>query len=564
MPIHTLSEETINKIAAGEVVENPSSVVKELVENAIDADATSIAIEIKAGGFSLIRVSDDGVGMSRDDLLLSLQRHATSKIQKAEDLNGVLSMGFRGEALASIAAISRVRIISCSKGSLVGAQVSCDGGKLGWLEDAARDMGTTIEVHSLFYNVPARKKFQKTIAASKTEILKILTKLALANPKCAFKYLADEQEALSSHIGTLEKTCKEVLGERFLKGTNPVDHEENRCYLSGRLGSPLDARKNRLGQYLFVNGRGVICSEITRGVYEAYGTRLGSNEHPTFVLHLTLPPEWIDVNVHPQKREIRLRERPVIQEVVRTAVLQALQGKPAKTAPSLKLQPFNWSQLPPLRFQEAQEEKVSTLDFEMEIEELPVIGQFNHFLILDGRMINLHLPHSPPPYDGIILVDLEAAHAGILYERFLSSGTKELQALMIPHTLEFAPHECEKLKMHLKEIEKMGVEMRPFGENCLIVEALSPEIDEGTLKPLLHALLEVFDQKASEKELQKKLALTVSRYARSQKKGWTVLEAKHLVKKLLKTDSPYLCPKGKPTIIHLSHDTITGLFQKTR
>jgi DNA mismatch repair protein MutL len=564
MTIHTLSEETINKIAAGEVVESPSSVVKELVENAIDAQATSIAIEIKAGGFSLIRVSDNGMGMSREDLLLSLERHATSKIQSAEDLNGVLSMGFRGEALASIAAISRVRIISCLKKAMVGAEISSDGGKLGQMKDAARDGGTTVEVRSLFYNVPARKKFQKSCSASKAEILKILTKLALANPKCAFKYLADEEEVLSSHIGTLENTCKEVLGDRFLKGTHRVDHKENRCCLSGHLGSPLDARRNRLGQYLFVNGRGVICPEITRGVYEAYGTRLGAHEHPTFVLHLTLPPEWIDVNVHPQKREIRLRERSVIQEVVRKAVLTALQGKPVKTKPSPKSQPFNWSQLSPLRFQEVREEKVLALDLESMVEELPVIGQFNHFLILDGRVINLHLPHSPPPYDGLIFVDLQAAHARVLFERFLSSGSQALQALMIPHTLEFAPHEYEKLKMHLKEIGEMGVEMRAFGENCLIVEALSPEINEDTLKSLLHAFLEVFDQNASEKERQKKLALTVSRYARSQKKGWTVLEAKHLVKKLLKTDSPYLCPKGKPTMIHLSHDTITGLFQKAR
>jgi len=398
MAIRILSEETINKIAAGEVVEDPASVVKELVENAIDAKATSIAIEIKGGGFSMIRVSDDGTGMSQDDLLLSLERHATSKIRSAEDLIEVLSLGFRGEALASIGAISRMRITSCPKDMVVGAKITCDGGKLGRLEVASRSAGTTIEVLSLFYNVPARKKFQKTAASSQAKIFKVLTKLALANPKLTFRFLADEKKVLSSHIGTLEKTCEEVLGARFLKGTSSVDHEENRCHLEGYLGSPLDARRNRLGQYLFVNGRGVVCYEITRGVYEGYGTRLGSQDHPTFVLHLTLPPEWIDVNVHPQKREIRLREQRVVQEVVRRGVLSALQGRSVSLTAAPEVEPFNFPTLPPLRFQEArEEEEVPTLDLELEAMNIPVVGQFNHFLLLDGRMIKLHLPTAPPP-----------------------------------------------------------------------------------------------------------------------------------------------------------------------
>ncbi|NGX51500.1 MAG: DNA mismatch repair protein MutL [Chlamydiae bacterium] len=564
MSIRILSEETINKIAAGEVVEDPASVVKELVENAIDAEASSITIEIKAGGFSLIRISDDGCGMGQDDLLLSLERHATSKLRSAEELNSVYSMGFRGEALASIAAISRLRLLTCQKGARVGAQLSSDGGKLGRLEDASRDSGTTVEVRSLFYNVPARKKFQKSAAASQAKILKVLTKLALAKPQISIKLLADEKALLATHVGTLEQTCREVLGERFLKGSSPVEHEENCCHIRGHLGAPLDARKNRLGQYLFVNGRGVICPEICRGVYDGYGTRLGSQEHPTFLLHMTLPPEWIDVNVHPQKREIRLREVRVIQEAVRRAVLQALQGKQEEKKPLPPLHPFNYEALPPLRFQESREERVPTFNLEESLVELPVVGQFSSFLLLDGRMVDLQLPHAPPPYDGLILVDLNAAHARILYERFLSSGVAPLQVLMIPLTLDFAPHECEKLSLHLKEIETMGVEMRPFGESCLIVDALTPEIDESSVKSLIHALLEEFDQNASEKELQKKLALTVSRYASSQKKGWTILEARHLVKKLLKTDSPFLSPKGKPTMVHLSHEKISGNFQKTR
>ena len=176
----------------------------------------------------------------------------------------------------------------------------------------------------------------------------------------------------------------------------------------------------------------------------------------------------------------------------------------------------------------------------------------------------VRIPNHPDPYNGILVFDLEAAHAQLLFERFLNAGMGALQALMVPQTLEFAPHEYEKLNLHLEAIQKMGVEMRPFGGNCFIVEALSPEIKEGELKALLHTLLNVFDQKASEKEQQKTLALTVSRYARSQNKGWTILEAKHLVKQLLNSDSPYFCPKGKPIVVHLSYEEITQFFQKTR
>jgi len=194
MSIRILREETINKIAAGEVVEDPASVVKELVENAIDAEATAITIEIKGGGFSLICISDDGVGMSRDDLLLSLERHATSKIRSAEDLDAVHSMGFRGEALSSIAAISRLRVVSAPEGAEVGAELSCIGGKLGRTENASRNRGTTIEVRSLFFNVPARKKFQKTTGASQAKILKVLTKLSLAHPHLTLSLFADEKK----------------------------------------------------------------------------------------------------------------------------------------------------------------------------------------------------------------------------------------------------------------------------------------------------------------------------------------------------------------------------------
>lgn len=556
MTIRVLSDQTINKIAAGEVIENPASVVKELAENAFDAGSKTITVEIEKGGFSLIRISDDGCGMSFDDLLLSLERHATSKIREAEDLIEVLSMGFRGEALASIAAISKLRILTAREE--VGAELFSDGGKIKSAQKAARNRGTTVEVRNLFFNVPARKKFQKSQGRVQSEITKLLTKFALAHPHIRMKYFADEKMLLDVLPGKLRSRADTALGEVFLKGAVPIDFEENRCKISGYFGSPFDARSNRLGQFLFVNGRSVVCPQMNRAIYEGYGTRISSHLHPTFILHVTLPPDWIDVNVHPQKREVRLREELVIQNEIRSATLKAFQGgKKVQNFPKME-----WNLDVPLKFQEEPPELPLTLDFEGAMEEIIVLALFDSYLIVYPSSL-FQLPDEFLPYDGFLLIDLKSATARILYEKFLQKRSLSLQSLMVPITIEVNPFEEEILKEHLGEIQNVGIDLRFFGERCFIVDALSPEIRERDVKGLLQQYIEVFDQKLSEKEREKKLAFAISSYARSQKKEWTVLEGKLLVKELLKTSSPYDCPQGKKTVIHLSHDRLAQLFQKT-
>lgn len=553
MSIHLLSDQTINKIAAGEVIENPPSVVKELIENALDAKANVVTIEIERGGFTLVRVSDNGCGMRGDDLLLSLERHATSKIQTAEDLLEVLTMGFRGEALASIGAVSKLKITTTEKSQPHGYELSCEGGKISPIRVAARSLGTIMEVRSLFYNVPARLKFQKSSMAAQNATTKLVTKFALANPEITFRYYADGKKIMNALPGDLKTRCQGVLGDSFLKGAFEVDFSENQSIFKGFIGSPLDARTNRAGQYLFVNGRGVISHQISQAIYEGFGTRLQANLHPTYVLTLTFPPQWIDVNVHPQKREIRLSEERVIQQGMRRAILAAFKGK-EKSIESPKLE---WNLEAPLKLQETFEELSPTLDFDSPSEELPVIGLFDSFLIIhQTALIDLQSK------DGILIVDLEGATARILYERFLGKKSLPLQTLLFPITLEFSPHEKEQLTLHIDEINKMGIDLRPFGEGCFIVDALCPDIEEGKLKRFLGSLVEIFDQNLVEKEREKRLALSASYSARSQKKGWTLLDAKLTVKQLLKTTSPYHCPKGKGTIIALSHDTIKKLFQK--
>ncbi len=556
MSIRVLSDQTINQIAAGEVIENPTSVLKELVENALDAGARNITVEIERGGFSLIRVSDDGCGMSQDDLLLSIERHATSKIQKAEELNEILTMGFRGEALASIAAISKMKMTTAVKGNPLGSELISDGGKIRSLEGAARRPGTTIEVRALFFNVPARKKFQKSVRGAQNENVKRLYILALAHPEVRIRLIVDGKEVRDVLPGNLKERCNAVLGEGFLKGASSIDYAQNRCTMKGFIGSPLDARTNRLGQYLFVNERAVFCPQISHAIYEGFGTRLDTRLHPTFVLHLTLPTEWVDVNVHPQKREIRLREGQVIQEALRKGVMGAFKGS---TPTPVKVE-WNFEETP-LKFQETPKVELPTLDLQLPSEELPVIGLFSSFLLVHPTPL-LKPPYETTPFDGLFLVDLEGGAARLLYERFLKKEALPLQTLMIPLTLEFVPQEGEILSDHLDGIKKMGIDLRPFGEGSFIVDALAPEINEGEVEGLLQKFLEVFDQNLAQKEKEKKLAFTLCSYARSRKKGWTILEAKRLVIELLKTESPYHCPKGKTTVVYLSHEKLSSLFQK--
>ena len=305
--IQVLPNRTINQIAAGEVIENPSSVVKELVENAIDAGATQIQVELSGGGFQLIRIVDNGHGMSQDDAILSFERHATSKISSVEDLETLSTMGFRGEALASIASVAKVTMLTAD--GTAGTKVEIVGGNIFHVGPCAMQKGTTIEVRSLFYNVPARKKFQKSAAASTGEISRMITKLSLGYPEIGFTLASQDRELLRTEAGSLEERIRDVLGNTFILGCTPVTAKWDGMRVEGFIGLPKSARSNRSGQYLYVNRRNVLSPTIQGAVQEAYATMLQPKEFPIFVAHIAIEGCEIDVNVHPQKKEIRPKKR---------------------------------------------------------------------------------------------------------------------------------------------------------------------------------------------------------------------------------------------------------------
>lgn len=329
--IRVLSDHTINKIAAGEVIENPSSVVKELVENSLDAGATDICVEIQGGGRQMIRISDNGCGMNSDDALLCLERHATSKLREVEEIHTLSTMGFRGEAIPSIASISKFNLLTCpapeNNTPPVGTMVIIDGGKIISCSPAARSQGTTIEVKSLFFNVPVRKKFLKSPSVDANEILKTVSLMALGYPGVKFQLISDGKNLLmappsqeSAFSEKLMARIEKVLGQDFSLNTTFVEETKDGITLEGVIGEPSYTRHNRTGQYLFINKRAVVSPLVAYAVKEGFGTSIPTGRFPVFVLHLSIAGDLVDVNVHPQKREVRLRQEQLIKELLIKAV----------------------------------------------------------------------------------------------------------------------------------------------------------------------------------------------------------------------------------------------------
>lgn len=339
--IRVLSDHTINKIAAGEVIENPASVVKELVENSLDAGSTDICIEIQGGGRQMIRISDNGCGMNSDDALLCLERHATSKLREVEEIHSLSTMGFRGEAIPSIASISKFNLLTCpaKEGDTepVGSMVIVDGGKMVSCSPAARSQGTTIEVKSLFFNVPVRKKFLKSPSIDASEILKTVSLIALGHPSIKFQLIIDGKNTLIAHsskdpaFGTqLQERIESVLGTDFTRNATYIEETKDGISLKGVIGQPGYTRHNRTGQYLFINKRGVVSPLVAYAVKDGFGSSIPSGRFPVFVLHLEVSGDLVDVNVHPQKREVRLRQEQTIKELIIKAVRNGIgQGSSA-------------------------------------------------------------------------------------------------------------------------------------------------------------------------------------------------------------------------------------------
>lgn len=591
--IRVLNEHTINKIAAGEVIENPGSVIKELVENSLDARADTITIEIQQGGRELIRVSDNGSGMSPDDAVLCLERHATSKIHEVEDIQDLSTMGFRGEAIPSIASISKFSLLTCGESGKA-TLVLVDGGRLISASPAARAKGTTIEVKSLFFNVPVRRKFQKSPTYDTQAIIKMISLLALSHPTIQFELISDQKSILKTGPAeNLKKRIEEILGKEYTKGLSPVELEVEPYRLSGFIGLPEYHKPNRSHQYLFINQRAVSSPMISAVIREAYGPMLPSQRFPSFVLHLQLPGHLVDVNVHPQKKEVRLRQEQQLKEILIKAVQKALQRNQS-SLPSLPPSfsfPENEEYIPasfsfpkksiveeekwefksnfeplPVRTFEKRETEVQMPLFALPNENPKVLLTFKGFVLIDSVSAKLS-GLTKDVVGGLCLVDQKAAYARVYYEKLLnrSSSERELQTLLIPVQLEFSVPEARLLRLHLEQLNQMGFAIREFGDHTFLIDAYPNFVRKddlaNCLNQIVHELLEAQETRKLEQIREEKLALAACRVVISGNKRLSLDEASGLIDQLFSCENPFQCPFGKPVVVYWSPERLPELFK---
>jgi len=440
--IKRLPESVINQIAAGEVVENPASVIKELIENSLDAKAERISIKIRHGGQQFIEIEDDGMGMSPEDAALCLERHATSKIHTIDDLYSLTTMGFRGEALASIASVSQLKLKTSDGNS--GTEICISGGTIEKVQPIARNRGTTVTIQSLFFNVPARKKFQKSIGADSAAVTRIVETLAIANPEIAFSLEVQSKAALQLEPQPRRERAEAILG--------PFAHEIQGDGLIGYLSAPHEAKGHRRRQYLFINKRAVFSPVISRAVQTGYATRLAQNTYPPFVLFLDVNPSEVDVNVHPQKKEARFSNESRIFRKVELAVGRSFET-PSFSEPISFDSPSIATDFSEFSMPTVQDFEEVPLDLQIEEKPLTLLGGY---LLIER--------------DGIIVVDLTAARARILFEE-LDESAGGAQMLMWP--LEIDEDDPDTFTSLLK----MGFDCRWLGPKRIAIDALPPSIE---------------------------------------------------------------------------------------
>lgn len=538
--IRILNEVSINQIAAGEVIENAASVVKELVENAIDAKATSIHITTKAGGRQLISVKDNGCGMNRDDLDLCIERHATSKIITSADIYKLSTLGFRGEALATIASISKMKIVS-SINDTDGLALFVEGGKKIETIHFARAPGTTVEVANLFYNVPVRKHFQKSLAADTLEIHKQLLSLALSHPHIGFGWVHDELTQFAVVAGkTRKERIEELLGSSYCQDLIELEVMKHECALCGFIGLPHTHRPNKSQQNLFVNGRSVTSSFIAQTVLKAFGERLPTSRFPLYTLYLTTPPEVIDVNIHPRKKELRFQNEEEIEELVLSGVKNALESHYEPfIAPKIAIAPMLLT-MPlamPVSLAQREEEKIE--EVKNKTPRYSLIHTMGDYLFVAIE-------------EEIFVIEQKRARERIFFDKF-SQGQLFIQHLLFPISIEMSPPDFRLIEGQIAHLQTCGIGIRIFGKTSFVIDALPEIFDENEVENLLHFLVDEL-KKNNRCDVASKIGLNVCKSI--LRKEFSREESLKIVESLLSCKESSLSPLGQPIYFKITNKEI--------
>lgn len=600
--IHILDEHLSNQIAAGEVVERPSSVVKELVENAIDAKATRIHIQVEEGGISLIRVSDNGTGMEKEDALLSFSRHATSKIVRDRDLFAIRTLGFRGEALPSIASVAKVTLTTAQDSAQLATSIQIEGGEIKEVEDISRSRGTDVIVKDLFYNTPARLKYLKTTNTEIAHIADLVGRLALANPEVSFLlYHHDRELFRSAGDGKLQHVLHALYGRSVSSQLVPFQAEDMDFSIQGYFTKPEVTRSSRSYMSIIINGRHVRSLPIVHSVLRGYGTLLPNGRYPVGCMKLLMDPKIVDVNVHPSKLEVRISKEKECYGLIEQIMKNTLQSqflvpkaplytiekteKPQVVQESLKWNApaaikketkqeftYNTSPLTDLLIQEevaiTVEPVIEPQVYKVEVEEQKVQEQKKHVFPLMLPLAQIHGTYIiAQSEDGFFLIDQHAAHERIYYERFmekLGRQNKNIQELLVPLTIETSPGDKKIIEAYVDILREWGLSLEPFGGTTFLIRSY-PSWFPHAVEELIHEIFAYIKEHgkveteklrdAAAKMMSCKAAIKANRHLRAD-------EMERLLRDLIQCEVPYTCPHGRPIYVQFSSYDLEKMFKR--
>ncbi len=611
--IKILPENIANKIAAGEVVQRPESVVKELLENAIDAKATNIELIIKQAGKSLIQVCDNGSGMTEEEALLSIRKHATSKISTIEDLESINTLGFRGEALSSIAAVCQLEIKTEIHDEEIGTLIKIENENEITTEKISTAKGTCVSVKNIFYNIPARRKFLKSDTTELKHIVDTFNRIALANPEIAFSFYNSDNLISDYKEGTLDERIQQVFADNMLDALIPVNEETDYLSIKGYIGKPSIFKKSKGEQFLFLNKRFVINKSINHAVFTAFENILEKGDYPFFILFISLDPSKIDVNIHPSKLEVKFDDEKDIYNFVLSVIRKSIGTHDLVPTMSftdsnngdekLAFNPFqsvkqnDFSDRPLFSSRERRErtsvtdeeidlvfgdlkknilpspisgfnaesdEKILSSDSESHLEKSASTDSETTFLIqLHNKYILSQIK------SGLMIIDQHVAHERILYEKALSRLETNLpfsQQLLFPIKLQFDLASYEILKELDQMISKLGFKLKYLPKNYILIEGVPDDIKSGSEEKILKEFISEYLANQSQKHLEEKDNIAKSYSCKAAIKAGDKLSEKEmrlLIDQLFATSMPYVCPHGRPIVIKISLEEFDRRFGRT-
>ncbi|MBI2487554.1 MAG: DNA mismatch repair endonuclease MutL [Deltaproteobacteria bacterium] len=604
--IRILTDQLVSKIAAGEIVERPASVVKELLENSLDAGSTLIQIELRTGGKKLIGVSDNGDGMTRDDALLSLERHATSRIRDIKDLFSIRTLGFRGEALPSIASVSRFRLTTRTKDEIAGVRILVEGGTIKGVEETGCPQGTTVEVGNLFYNTPARLKFMKTTETELTNVLDIVQREALSRPGVGFEVL-HEGETL------IQLPQRKAIEER-LSGIFPdvelfeVEAESEGIKVYGFMSNPGDTRSTTQKLYAYVNLRAVRDRFLTRMMIDSYGKLIERGKFPQGVLFIDIPSEEVDVNVHPTKNEVRFKRTKLVGDLIKASVFDMLRQSPWIKGYHQRIenavQGFfeRRASFEPIRLDGPKKASFSShYSYEQENEPLKNIttselrvdepsstiveslsdshettspylfkkeGFFSELEII-GQLGKLYIICASKK--GMILIDQHAAHERVNYEKLKNAYAKQdglvKQELLIPLTIELSPYEAKLLEKHKQEIENLGIKLEEFGKDSFLIRSIPSILKnadvERLVKDVLGEIVMLGEGKSLEEDIDHVICTIACHSSVRASQELNQEKMRALLEELDRAEFPHSCPHGRPVASEITFQALEKMFKRS-